>query len=144
MSSKTAVRTPLVAHPLTAIREESGNLANFTSLSVQPLGMRIATVMNIPQRCLTEGARQYMEIRFISSLTAEDEDVFAPAVLKAVSAFLDQLPIAYTMRIETTGAQVFQHTHVVPEDANGSGASSAGARFVAAVSPYGLRGRSGD
>jgi hypothetical protein len=56
-----------------------------------------------------------MEIRFISSLTAEDEEVFAPAVLKAVSALLDQLPIAYTLRIETTGAQVFQHTHVVPE-----------------------------
>jgi len=57
-----------------------------------------------------------MEIRFISSLTAEDEDIFAPAVLKAVSAMLDQLPIAYTLRIETSGAQVYQHTHVAPED----------------------------
>jgi hypothetical protein len=56
-----------------------------------------------------------MEIRFISSLTADDEEVFAPAVLKAASAFLDQLPIAYTLRIETSGAQVFQHTHVKPE-----------------------------
>ena len=35
-----------------------------------------------------------MEIRFISSLTAEDEEVFAPAVLKAACAFLDQLPEA--------------------------------------------------
>ncbi len=52
-----------------------------------------------------------MEIRFISSLTAEDENLFAPALLKAVGALLDQLPIAYTIRIETTGAQVFQHTH---------------------------------
>ena len=58
-----------------------------------------------------------MEIRFISSLTADDEDLFAPAVLKAVSALLDQLPIAYTIRIETTGAQVYQHTHVAPEPA---------------------------
>ena len=56
-----------------------------------------------------------MDIRFISSMTAEDEEVFAPAVVKAVSAFLDQLPIAYTLRIETSGAQVFQHTHVQPE-----------------------------
>ena len=56
-----------------------------------------------------------MEIRFISSLTAEDEDLFAPAVLKSVSALLDQLPIAYTLRIETSGAQVYQHTHVAPE-----------------------------
>jgi hypothetical protein len=52
-----------------------------------------------------------MEIRFVSSLTAEDENAFAPALLKAVSALLDQMPIAYTMRIETTGSQVFQHTH---------------------------------
>jgi hypothetical protein len=58
-----------------------------------------------------------MEIRFISSLTAEDENLFAPALLKAVGTLLDQLPIAYTMRIETTGAQVFQHTHAAPDEA---------------------------
>jgi hypothetical protein len=52
-----------------------------------------------------------MDIRLISSLTAEDENAFAPALLKAVGAILDQFPIAYTIRIETTGAQVFQHTH---------------------------------
>jgi hypothetical protein len=52
-----------------------------------------------------------MDIRFISSLTADDENDFAPALLKAVSAVLDQFPIAYTLRIETTGSQVFQHTH---------------------------------
>jgi hypothetical protein len=51
-----------------------------------------------------------MEIRFVSSLTAEDENAFAPALLKAIGALLDNLPIAYTMRIETIGAQVFQHT----------------------------------
>lgn len=52
-----------------------------------------------------------MDIRFISSLTADDENSFAPGLLKAIGALLDQLPIAYTVRIETTGAQVFQHTH---------------------------------
>jgi hypothetical protein len=52
-----------------------------------------------------------MEIRFISSLTPEDENAFAPAVLKAVVALLDQLPIAYTLRIETSGSQVLQHAH---------------------------------
>ena len=57
-----------------------------------------------------------MEIRFISSLTAEDENAFAPALLTAVGTLLDQMPIAYTIRIETTGAQVFQHTHAAPED----------------------------
>lgn len=52
-----------------------------------------------------------MDIRFISSLTPEDENAFAPALLKAVGAVLDQFPIAYTVRIETTGAQTYQHTH---------------------------------
>jgi hypothetical protein len=52
-----------------------------------------------------------MDIRFVSSLTGEDENSFAPALLKAIGAVLDQLPIAYTVRIETTGAQIFQHTH---------------------------------
>jgi hypothetical protein len=52
-----------------------------------------------------------MEIRFISTLTAEDEGQMAPALINAVTALLDALPIAYTLRIETLGAQVFQHTH---------------------------------
>jgi hypothetical protein len=83
-----------------------------------------------------------MEIRFISSLTADDEDLYAPAVLKAVSALLDQFPIAYTLRIETTGSQVFQHTHVVPEQQNGGNANGPNG-LTHTVSPYGVRGRQG-
>ena len=52
-----------------------------------------------------------MDIRFISTLTADDEESFAPALLQAIGSILDRLPIAYTVRIETTGARVFQHTH---------------------------------
>ena len=52
-----------------------------------------------------------MNIRFISTLTADDENQIAPALVMAVGALLDQLPIAYTVRIETTGAQVYQHSH---------------------------------
>ena len=52
-----------------------------------------------------------MNVRFVSTLTAEDENAFAPALLRALGSLLDQLPIAYTVRIETTGAQVFQHSH---------------------------------
>jgi hypothetical protein len=57
-----------------------------------------------------------MDIRFVSSLTSEDEKLFAPALLKAVAALLDQLPIAYTVRIETTGAEVFQHAHAAADE----------------------------
>jgi len=59
-----------------------------------------------------------MNIRFVSTLTAEDEAHFAPALLRAVGSLLDQLPIAYTVRIETTGAEVFQHSHPAPTGAH--------------------------
>jgi hypothetical protein len=67
-----------------------------------------------------------MDIRFVSSLTPDDENLFAPALLKAVGALLDQLPIAYTMRIETTGAQVYQHTHATANEKHGAEASTSG------------------
>jgi hypothetical protein len=75
-----------------------------------------------------------MEIRFVSSLTAEDENFFAPGLLKAIGAILDQLPIAYTVRIETTGSQVFQHTNAGPEErAKAAGVEAAGVGFVSSV-----------
>lgn len=74
-----------------------------------------------------------MDIRFVSSLTADDENTFAPALLKAIGALIDQLPIAYTIRIETTGSQVFQHTHAGPDTAN----TAATVNTV----PAGLRGK---
>src|SRR6478752_6833771 len=66
-----------------------------------------------------------MNIRFVSTLTAEDEAHFAPALLRAVGSLLDQLPIAYTVRIETTGAQVFQHSHPASDSPYGAGAFDA-------------------
>lgn len=52
-----------------------------------------------------------MDIRFVSTLTAEDEDRLAPTLLRAITALLDQASLAYTIRIETTGEKVFQHHH---------------------------------
>ena len=52
-----------------------------------------------------------MDIRFVSTLTAEDEDRIAPSVLRAITTLLDQFSLAYTLRIETTGERVFQHHH---------------------------------
>ena len=51
-----------------------------------------------------------VNIRFTSSLTAEDENVLAPAVLAALSSILDLLPIAYMIRIDTSDSQVYQHS----------------------------------
>ena len=48
-----------------------------------------------------------MEIRFVSSLTADDENDLAPVLLQALTALLDRTQIAYTLRIETSGNQVY-------------------------------------
>lgn len=69
-----------------------------------------------------------MEIRFISTLTADDEGQMAPALMNAVTALLDALPIAYTLRIETLGAQVFQHTHPGPATSGALQTESVGSR----------------
>jgi len=51
-----------------------------------------------------------MNIRLTSSLTPEDEDMIAPALITAFASFLDLLPIAYVIRIDTSDSQVFQHS----------------------------------
>ena len=51
-----------------------------------------------------------MIIRFTSSLTADDESVLGPSILKALTTMLDMFPIAYSIRIDTSGSEVFQHS----------------------------------
>jgi hypothetical protein len=51
-----------------------------------------------------------MDIHFVSTLTPEDEDRYAPAVLAAIQAMLDRMPIAYSVRIRTGSTRVFEHT----------------------------------
>jgi hypothetical protein len=52
-----------------------------------------------------------MEIHFISSVTVDDEARIAGALLAVASCLLDQFSVAYSVRIETSGGQVFQRTH---------------------------------
>jgi hypothetical protein len=59
-----------------------------------------------------------VNIRFTSSLTPDDENVLAPALLTALTSILDMLPIAYAVRIETSDSQVFQHSGSCPEPLN--------------------------
>jgi hypothetical protein len=50
-----------------------------------------------------------VQIELTSTLTQEDENRLAPAILKALSGLLDMLPIAYMVRVETTDEHVLQH-----------------------------------
>ena len=57
-----------------------------------------------------------MDIHFISSLTPDDEDRLAPAILEAIKPMLELMPIAYTIRIRTASNTVYQHTRTeLPE-----------------------------
>jgi hypothetical protein len=51
-----------------------------------------------------------VDITLTSTLTAEDENVIAPAILQAVTNILDHLPIAYRVRIDTVDSQSYQHS----------------------------------
>jgi hypothetical protein len=56
-----------------------------------------------------------MEIRFVSTLTAEDEVRLAEGLLKVFASLLDPWPIAYTIRIDAGDATVLRHSHVPAE-----------------------------
>jgi len=69
---------------------------------------RCKNVTSTWERCLR--LSDVVNIRFISTLTPEDENLMAPIVLKAVSAMLELVPIAYMLRIDTVDGEVFQHS----------------------------------
>lgn len=56
-----------------------------------------------------------MDIHFVSSLSPEDEIRLAEGLITALAAVLDQLPIAYTLRIDAAGSRVLSHSHT-PDD----------------------------
>jgi hypothetical protein len=69
-----------------------------------------------------------MNIRFTSSLTPEDENLLAPALIKAFTSILDLLPIAYVIRIDTSDSNVFQHSATEPDASRAIGLQPAPAR----------------
>ncbi len=77
-----------------------------------------------------------MDIHFVSTLTPEDEDRYAPMVLAAVKAILEPMPITYALRVVTTNGLAVQHTKSdYPDEAvtAGPAARRTGPRLVAAA-----------
>ena len=74
-----------------------------------------------------------MDIHFVSTLTPEDEDRYAPMVLAAVKAILEPMPITYAMRIVTTNGLAVQHTKADHVEDPSAAARRTGPRLVAAV-----------
>ena len=50
-----------------------------------------------------------MEIRFVSTLTPDEENRIAAFLLDSVKSLLDRFPLTYSIRITTSDARVFQY-----------------------------------
>ena len=72
-----------------------------------------------------------MDIHFVSTLTPEDEDRYAPMVLAAVKAMLEPMPISYAVRIVTANGLAVQHTKADVADAAEPAPARSGPRLVA-------------
>jgi hypothetical protein len=55
-----------------------------------------------------------MEIHLVSSLTPDDENRLAPRVLAAIGGVLEELPVSYSVRIETATGTAIHHNHTAP------------------------------
>lgn len=82
-----------------------------------------------------------MDIRFVSSLTPDDENRLAPALLGALGGILDQLPIAYTLQIGTTAGRSFARHHVPEERSSGSHVADHAGNGAVSVLDFGSNGR---
>jgi hypothetical protein len=52
-----------------------------------------------------------MDIHFVSSLAEEDEVRLADTLLGVLTIVLQHYPIAYSVRVKTSGGTVVQHHH---------------------------------
>lgn len=69
-----------------------------------------------------------MEIIFVSSLDAAEEERLASVILATVNAMLVDTSLAYTLRIRTSSQKLFQQSHagvLTPADANGRSVGTA-------------------
>jgi hypothetical protein len=58
-----------------------------------------------------------MQIQVVSTLTSDDEDRIAEALITWLAELLGSLPIGYALRIDTANARVFRRTNIeAPDD----------------------------
>jgi hypothetical protein len=75
-----------------------------------------------------------LEIIFVSSLDAAEEERLASVLLATVNAMLIDTPLAYTLRIRTSSQKLFQQSHAgTLTPAEQSARSAAAALHTAAM-----------
>ena len=60
-----------------------------------------------------------MDIRFVSSLTPDDERRFATALMAAVGNLLAHFPISYSIRIQTTAGHILEDSQTAAQSTGG-------------------------
>lgn len=66
-----------------------------------------------------------VNIRFVSTLTAEDENQLAPGILQAISALAEMFPIRFAVKLETVDGRTYHvGSAVSPLTQLGQGAKS--------------------
>jgi len=71
-----------------------------------------------------------MDIHFVSTLTPEDEDHYAPMVLAAIKAILEPMPITYAVRLVTANGLTVQHTKADHDEPAAAPVRRVGPRLV--------------
>jgi hypothetical protein len=74
-----------------------------------------------------------VEIIFVSSLDAAEEERLASVLLATVNAMLVDTPLAYTLRIRTSSQKLFQQSHAGVLTPNESARTAAAAMHGAAM-----------
>jgi hypothetical protein len=76
-----------------------------------------------------------VNIRFISTLTAEDENHLAPGILKAVAALAEMFPIRFVVRLDTADGQTYYAGNPGGGNHGGTGQNESPGPFVSRASP---------
>ena len=53
-----------------------------------------------------------MQIEVVSTLTSDDEERVAEALIALLGDLFGSMPIAYALRIDTAGSKVFQRSNI--------------------------------
>jgi len=113
-ADKTRTFVCEVAAPLSSCRKpQRVGLSAVADHLMARRGTAIASWLSARRRNFALPAEDILDIRFISSMTNDDENRFASVLMNAMDELLRHLPIVYHVRINTTAGGVLQRSRAV-------------------------------
>jgi hypothetical protein len=83
--------------------------------TLEECGLHVSVRRRAGTFCFLQPLGGPLNIRVISSFTDDDEDRFAPVLLKALADLLTAMPITYSVRVETTRGKTLHRSRTAPE-----------------------------